>query len=269
MLYWVSQTIHQSSGEVPLNSLFKKILMAVGITLLTFNIVSAADIDKATKDNIFAKLQQANPSFPINKVKIATSPIPNLYRIMMPNDSIIYATKDGEHIIVGEMYSVGENNFVNLDSLSPEQKRLKVLAAIAPEDMIIYPAIGETKSYVTIFTDVDCPYCVKLHKEVPAIQAKGIEVRYLGYPREGIYTPSHSKLASAWCSSDPKEMLPRLQQGEAVDLLQCDKDPVIQHWYLGDKIGVKGRTPALVSNKGELWFGYHSADKLAKKLKLN
>lgn len=252
-----------------MKALFKQVLIALGFTLLTVNILSAADVDKVIKDNVLAKLQQANPNFPVSEVTLETSPIPDLYRIIMPNDSVIYTTKNGDHIIVGEMYRVAQNKFVNLDSLSPEEKRLKALAGIAAEDMIIYPAIGETKSYVTIFTDVDCPYCVKLHKEIPAIQAKGVEVRYLGYPREGLYSPSHSKLASVWCSDNPKDMLPKLQQNEAMDLLVCDKDPVIQHWYIGEQIGVNGLTPALISNKGELWFGYHSADKLLKKLVLN
>ena len=43
----------------------------------------------------------------------------------------------------------------------------------------------EVKYSVSIFTDIDCTYCRRLHSEIDEYLAAGIEVRYFLYPRGG------------------------------------------------------------------------------------
>ncbi|MFT5670969.1 MAG: thiol:disulfide interchange protein DsbC, partial [Glaciecola sp.] len=116
--------------------------------------------------------------------------------------------------------------------------------------------------------DVDCGYCRKLHEEVPALNAKGIEVRYLAYPRAGIGSPSYNKIVSAWCAVDQQNALTKLKQLEPIPTNICAGNPVAAQFALGGKMGVRG-TPALVLDSGRLLPGYMPADRLAAELGVN
>jgi thiol:disulfide interchange protein DsbC len=112
-----------------------------------------------------------------------------------------------------------------------------------------------------VFTDSTCFYCQKLHKEVPELNRKGIEVRYLAYPRAGVGSDSYRQLATAWCSDNPQEALTKLKNREAVDDNVCPGNPVADQYALGGKLGVTG-TPAIVTESGQLIPGYQAADQL-------
>jgi thiol:disulfide interchange protein DsbC len=131
--------------------------------------------------------------------------------------------------------------------------------------MIIFAAAGETRGTVTVFTDVDCFYCQKLHREVPALNEAGIEVRYLAYPREGLGGASYRKIATAWCADNPQQVLTQLKNRQAVADNVCPGNPVADQYKLGQQVGVNG-TPALVLENGELVPGYMAADALAKRM---
>src|SRR5690606_13363610 len=124
---------------------------------------------------------------------------------------------------------------------------------------------GKPKAVVSVFTDVDCGYCRKLHKEVPQLNAMGIEVRYLAYPRAGIGSESYQKLVTIWCAKDRQTAMTRFKNGEHVATSTCKDNPISDQYTLGDKMGVNG-TPALVKVDGELIPGYMPADDLAKTL---
>jgi thiol:disulfide interchange protein DsbC len=134
--------------------------------------------------------------------------------------------------------------------------------------MIVFSPKGQVKASVTVFTDVDCGYCQKLHEEVPALNAKGIEVRYLAYPRAGIGSPSYNKIVSAWCANDQQDALTKLKRRQPIPTNICAGNPVAAQFALGGKMGVRG-TPALVLESGRLLPGYMPADRLAAELGVN
>ena len=177
----------------------------------------------------------------------------------------LYATADGKYFVAGDLYQVDGPNYVNIDEQRREGERAKELAAVKPNDMIIFKAKGPTKTVLNVFTDVDCHYCQVLHKEVPQLNAMGIEVRYLAYPREGIGSPTYQKLVTAWCAKDRQGTLTRYKNRENVPISTCADNPVAAEFDLGTRLGVEG-TPALVTAKGELISGYVPAAKLAEKL---
>lgn len=143
--------------------------------------------------------------------------------------------------------------------------RAQALATLDADDMIVFSPKGEPKATVTVFTDIDCGYCRKLHQEVPELNKMGIEVRYLGYPRAGVNSQSHKKLTTAWCAEDQRETLTRLKNGESVPLKVCDDNSVAEAYRLGQQMGVTA-TPALVLESGELQLGYMPAAQLAARL---
>ena len=122
----------------------------------------------------------------------------------------------------------------------------------------------ETRATLTVFTDVDCTYCRALHKDVEALVAKGIEVRYLAYPRGGEAAGSYEKMISVWCSQDRHKSLTQAKNGQNLPTRDCET-PVLEHYELGNQIGISG-TPALIFPDGRLIPGYMDVDRLVAML---
>src|SRR3546814_10155670 len=91
--------------------------------------------------------------------------------------------------------------------------RIAKLAALGEDKMIIFAPEGHTKHVVTVFTDVDCGYCRRLHSQMAEYNAQGIEIRYLPYPRSGPNSESFRKAEAVWCSSDRKTALTQAKIG--------------------------------------------------------
>jgi thiol:disulfide interchange protein DsbC len=134
--------------------------------------------------------------------------------------------------------------------------------------MIVFSPEGEPRAHITVFTDVTCFYCQKLHKEVPELNKKGVEVRYLAYPRAGVGSAGFKQLASAWCADNPQETLTLLKSKKSVPENVCADNPIAAQYQLGQELGVRG-TPAIVTEDGQMIPGYQSADELMVTLGLN
>ncbi|MET0378220.1 MAG: DsbC family protein [Spongiibacteraceae bacterium] len=241
---------------------FLQTLIVVGAVALLSPWLNAAD---APETVIKRELEGSRPDVKVQSV--APSEIPGLYAVQFINGPQVYATPDGKFFVLGDLFQVQANGFVNLAETRRDGERAKLLATVKPEDMVIFKAKGKTKSVVSVFTDIDCGYCRKLHKEVPALNAMGIEVRYLAYPRAGIGSDSYQKLVTVWCAKDRQGTLTRYKNGENVPVSSCKNNPVSMEYELGDKMGVNG-TPALIKPDGELIPGYMPAAELAQALGL-
>ncbi len=136
---------------------------------------------------------------------------------------------------------------------------LDVLMANTP---IIYGPKSNPKGVITVFTDIDCSYCRKLHFEINQLSKLGIQVRYLAFPRQGIGSSSYNKLVSVWCSSNPEETMNEAMQGQSITSKTCT-NPVREHVLLGRKIGIMG-TPTIIFSDGTMWPGYAKADNIAR-----
>ncbi len=198
---------------------------------------------------------------------ITTSEIPGLYAVQFKRGPLVYATKSGEFFLVGDLFSTGPAGYVNLTEKRRDDDRKTQLAGLSPNDMIVFAAVGKPRATVTVFTDVTCFYCQKLHKEVPELNKRGVEVRYLAYPRAGVGSEGYRQLASAWCASDPQDALTRLKAKEKVPDNVCAGNPVAAQYALGQSMGVRG-TPAIITDKGQMIPGYQSADELLMTLGL-
>ncbi|WP_306304412.1 thioredoxin fold domain-containing protein [Methylogaea oryzae] len=129
--------------------------------------------------------------------------------------------------------------------------------------MIVFAA-KQPKYVVSIFTDIDCGYCRKLHSEIEQYLAEGITVRYLFFPRAGRDSDSYRKAVSVWCAKDRNAALTRAKRDEKVESKECD-NPVDEHMSLGIAMGANG-TPMIVTEGGEIIPGYVNAKQLAKML---
>ena len=223
-------------------------------------------VSKAEVDKLRAALEVGTTGLKVGTVK--TSEIPGLYEVQFVNGPMVYATTKGDFFIVGDIFGVGPTGYVNLAEKRRDGERVEQLAEVKIDDMIVFSPEGEKRATVTVFTDVSCFYCQKLHKEVPELNKRGVEVRYLAYPRAGVGSEAFRQLASAWCADDKQATMTALKNRETVPENVCAGNPVADHYLLGQKMGVRG-TPAIVTDTGQMIPGYQSADDLIVTLGLN
>jgi len=197
----------------------------------------------------------------------------NLYEVELTSGEVIYSTADGKYFIYGSLFQTAPGEMINLTAKRGDTKRQNLVETLEAKDMVVFQSKGDEKAVVNVFTDVDCGYCRKLHREVPRLNELGITVRYLAYPRAGVYTDqkrskftgSYKKLKSVWCDADRAAAMNKAKAtGFIKENLKCEA-PIEAHLALGEQFGVRG-TPAIVLSSGELVPGYMPADELAKKL---
>ncbi|HEY7672500.1 MAG TPA: DsbC family protein [Gammaproteobacteria bacterium] len=184
---------------------------------------------------------------------ISESPVPGVYQVAVGAD-VAYVTSDGRYLLEGELYDLKTNR--NLTEQTREEARVDLLASVDPATMIVFkPEDGVVKHTITVFTDVDCGYCRQFHRDIAEVNALGIEVHYLFYPRTGPDTESWAKAEKVWCSADRNAALTRAKLGGSLPDATCGETPVAMHYDLGHRMGLRG-TPAIYSSTGEHLGGY-------------
>ncbi|MDD2759566.1 MAG: DsbC family protein [Methylomonas sp.] len=189
---------------------------------------------------------------------IKTTDIKGLYEVVA-GGNIFYASEDGRYLLQGQLYDAVEKKNITENKLAEVRKA--ALDKVGDKNMIIFKP-ETSKHSVSVFTDIDCGYCRKLHSEIDQYMAQGITVRYLFYPRAGKGSESYAKAISVWCASDKQKALTAAKKGEALENKTCD-NPVDQHMQLGEAFGMSG-TPMIVTEKGNVLPGYVPAAQLAK-----
>jgi thiol:disulfide interchange protein DsbC len=239
------------------------VVSAFGLFAASVHAQNAAPAAEKPEAVIKRALEGTRPDVKVDSV--VPSEITGLYAVQIKGGPLVYASPDGKHFVAGDLYRVQAGGFVNLGEERRNGERAKEMGALKTSDMIVFKAKGAPKAVVSVFTDFDCGYCQKLHKEVPQLNAMGIEVRYLAYPRAGIGSETYQKLVTAWCAKDRQGTLTRYKNRENVPISTCANNPVAAQYELGERIGVTG-TPALITSAGELIPGYMPAADLAQKL---
>ena len=187
--------------------------------------------------------------------------MPNLYWISMEGMSSVYATADGKFLIQGDVIRLGGDKLSSIGDKIQSTENKKLFADLNVKDLLVYPAQGKAKHVIYVFTDASCPYCHKLHEHIPEITAKGIEVRYIAWPRGEQFIPA---MESVWCSPNRQTAFDQAIAGVPLAPAAC-KNPVRDQYALGLKIGVNG-TPAIYSSEGQYLGGYMTADEIESRL---
>jgi thiol:disulfide interchange protein DsbC len=213
-----------------------------------------AEIEKV-REGIKKILKQGSIS------SIVPAKISGLYEVMV-GPQLYYVSADGKYLLSGNLYDLETRE----DLTTPKVSRAKAEAIeeVGEENMVIFSP-KEPKYTVTVFTDIDCGYCQKLHSEIKDYNDQGIKVRYLMFPRAGIGSKSYDKAVTVMCSDDRNDALTRSKAGEKLEKKECD-NPVEQHWALGKSLGVNG-TPAIFLQSGDMLPGYIPAQRMSAILK--
>jgi len=235
-----------------------KLLMASALLSISF-MASAESTEERIKQQI-SKIDQRIPVVSVTPAKMA-----GLYEVELGTGETIFADANGEYFLLGQLYQLtDEKGFVNLSEQKANGQRQAEMAKVPEKDLVTFKAEGVEKASVFVFTDVDCPYCRKLHEEVPKLQSMGISVSYLAFPRQGPGSPAHKKMSDIWCSTNRTEAMTQSKQGKDLDVESCE-NPVLKQYAVGQKVGVTG-TPAIITSEGQLLPGYMPAERLAAAL---
>ena len=235
---------------------------------LMLAMTSSAWAADTAEDNIKQQLSRVDSRFEVSSIEPA--PMKGLYEVTLSSGEVLYADAKGEYILAGQLYQIdADKGLVNLTEAKRAQARAVAMQALSEEDMVVYRPDGAVQATVHVFTDVDCPYCRKLHEEVPALNEMGVQVNYLAFPRGGMGSRAYTTMTSIWCgdAEERRERMDEAKSGGRVDEEQCDS-PVMEQFALGQKLGVTG-TPALVLEDGRLLPGYVPAERLKQVLGLN
>jgi len=230
-------------------------LLILAISYLSVSIYAQED----SVAEIRAVIEATQPNMVIESIRPA--PFEGMYQITLENGQIINATTDARYFIPGDLYEALPQGLINRSEETRNVLRAAKIAALPESDMIIFEPEGGRKATITVFTDVDCPYCRQLHGDMDRLNDFGIAVRYLGYPRTGLDTETHRKMISAWCAEDPNAVFTSATRGGEIPEADCE-NPIAEHYQLGREVGVTG-TPALVLEDGTILPGYIPAETLA------
>lgn len=217
--------------------------------------VFAADAKQPDLNRLTAVLGGEKPD------SISPTAIPGLYEVIYKSE-VFYISQDGRFAIQGDMLDLANRN--NLTEHRRDAIRAKAIAGIGENKAIVFSPAGAVTGTVTVFTDIDCAYCRKFHREIAEYNRNGIKVRYLMYPRAGVGSESYDKAVSVWCSPDPQAALTKAKQGEDLEQKVCP-NPVKEEYELGQALGIQG-TPTIILEDGRMIPGYISPTELARVL---
>jgi thiol:disulfide interchange protein DsbC len=214
----------------------------------------------ASEDDIKQMLSHSMPGLKVDSIQ--TSPIPGLYEVIA-GSNIFYASADGKYLLQGKLIDVKARKDLTEEKLAA--LRAKSIEKIGKDQMIIFQP-EKTKYTISVFTDIDCGYCRKLHSEIDQYLDQGIAIQYLFFPRAGKGSSSYNKAISVWCAKDRKSALTEAKKGNDPESKTCD-NPVDKHMKLAHELGARG-TPMIVTEKGTVYPGYMPAKQLVQALQM-
>jgi thiol:disulfide interchange protein DsbC len=218
--------------------------LAIGLTASAL----AATPDSA-EQAVRQKLATLLPGHAPDAIK--ATPVAGLYQVRY-GMQVFYVTADGRYLLKGDLVDL--NTKTDLTRIAQTKARKEVLGSLPADTLLTYRPEGKVKHVIYVFSDIDCPYCQRLHADLPTLNGYGVEVRYLFFPRSGLGTPSALKAESVWCAKNRDQAYNRAMEGEQVPSATCS-NPVARDYNLGLQMGVQG-TPTIVLSNGEVLPGY-------------
>ncbi|MBV7406855.1 bifunctional protein-disulfide isomerase/oxidoreductase DsbC [Enterobacter sp. ENT03] len=219
-------------------------------SLMMFTLLAAFSSAVQADD---AAIKQTLAKLGVQSTEIQPSPISGM-KTVLTNSGVLYVTEDGKHMIQGPLYDVSGAQPINTTN-SMLMTHLNALE----KEMIVYKAANE-KHVITVFTDITCGYCHKLHEQMADYNALGITVRYLAFPRQGMQSEAADNMKAIWCAKDRNKAFDEAMAGKGVKAASCDID-IADQYELGVQFGVSG-TPAIVLSNGYVVPGYQGPQEM-------
>lgn len=194
--------------------------------------------------------------------EIRKTPVSGIVSVEVEDGSTVYTTMDASFFFVGDLYQRESGAIVNLSKIRLQQIAKKIIDTTPESTMIVYPAPNQ-KTVITVLTDVDCPYCQKLHADIASLSELGVTVRYMAFARMGVDSETGEKMQSVWCSNDQKAEMDRAMMRLDVENRQCGQNPIAMHYAAAQSIKASG-TPTIIMQDGFLMPGYNAPEAIAE-----
>ena len=207
-------------------------------------------------DEVMQKLSEQLPG--IQFTEVSESTIPGLFEVIA-DGQIYYVNESAQYLIDGSLIRLSDR--ANLTDARLGRIHMDLIDAMDEKDMLIYEPETPSERSITVFTDISCGYCRRLHAELDTLLDEGVRVRYLLFPRAGLGSQGHKDLVSVWCADNPQEAMTNAKAGGKIEALTCD-NPVEKHVALAERVGLRG-TPLIYTDSGEKVPGYREAATLA------
>ncbi len=192
---------------------------------------------------------------------ISVSPVDGWYTIQK-GSIIAYISSNGRYLLQGDLIDLEQN--INMSEAVRNHSRRELMATVKDDDVILFSPV-DVKYSVSVFTDVECTYCRRLHSQIDEYLAHGIQVRYLMYPRNGPTSNAWTTAEEVWCANDRNGALTAAKSDRKFASTDCDASIVGNHYSMGQEIGLSG-TPAIILDDGTLISGYMPPDQLKARL---
>ena len=237
----------------------RNLLVSLAFLLFAGTVPAATTGDDQELEQVRNKITAMFPD--INREEVVPSPIKGMYAISK-GTIVAYISADGRYLLQGDIIDLQTQRNVTEDSRTESRKL--IMDKVAADNFITFSPKKVDYS-VVVFTDIDCTYCRRLHRQIQEYLDQGIEVRYLLYPRNGPQTDSWKKAADVWCAKDRNTALTAAKMDQKFETRPCNSDSITTIFALGQDIGLRG-TPAIVFADGTLVAGYLPAAQLRKSL---
>lgn len=235
--------------------------LAVAAVLFGMNAHASDEVKKRIEQSLGATGQA------VRVTSVEAAPIKGLLNVELNGSEWLLASEDGRYLIAGELFELGERGLVSVTEQRLQNERQKVFADFDMAKTVTFKAPAE-KAEVMVFTDPSCGYCRRLHEEIEQINAAGITVHYLAFPRSGVVSQTGELMVQVWCAKDSQTaMTESKRSGRITETPPVCENPVAEQYALGGRLGVRG-TPAVFSMQGEQLGGYLAPAKLAEALGL-
>lgn len=220
---------------------------------------SGKQADAPKEAMVRAALKRIDPR--IVPDRISPAPIPGFQEVII-SGQVVYFSNDGHYMLQGSLYDVEAKQ--DLSQLGLSVVRREALAKVPVTERIVFAPVGARKHTVSVFTDIECGYCRKLHEDIAQYNKLGIAIEYLAFPRAGLASQDALAMESVWCSADRRKALTDAKGGRPVPPKRCT-NPVAAQYAIGQKIGLQG-TPMIINSDGVALPGYLPPDKLLEAL---
>ena len=218
-------------GVIRMTRVLSAWLVALSTVLLMGNAV-ANEVPQAVKD----RLSVVIPSTPPDSLR--PSAMSGLYEATY-GPRVFYISGDGKYLLRGDLIDLEKRQ--NLTETRLRDVRLSSVNKFTNSMIVFGPE--DAKHTVTVFTDINCGYCAKMHREMADYNNLGIRVRYR-LSSSGCTFKTYDGMVSVWCNTDQHQAMTDAKAGRRVTQSKCD-NKVGEHYQLGGALGVRG-TPTII-----------------------
>jgi thiol:disulfide interchange protein DsbC len=237
-----------------------RIFKLTGLIAMLGSLLSAPLLaqDASDEEKLRQALLERMPDLVVDS--ISETVLPGIFELVSESQ-VYYLSPDGKFMLDGSIIDL--ENRVNISDQRRGELQLSLISEMPEDQMVVFNnESNDAERWITVFTDSDCGFCQKLHREIDDITDAGIRVRYLLFPRAGMESASFRELQSVWCSDDQQQAMTVAKSGGTVDSAVCS-NPIQSHMELANRVGLRG-TPLIYLDDGTKIPGYRPAAELVR-----